>query len=397
MAVPFCASTACSFAQGVQKANTSHFSPSSPPSWSKAGVWFERESGKHGSNCTFISDFEPHRPTLASLPTLHPALHPRGRKRECGSKERVGSMAPTAPPFRICVNTSSCTSLPTLHPALHPRGRKPESGSKERVGSMAPTAPSFRISSLPTLHPALHPRGRKRESGSRERVGSMASTALSFRICMSTPPRAHPFPLSTQLSTLVVESGSLGRKREWEAWLQLHHHFGFWTPHAVNIVSIPLEAQCVPRWVDMAGKLPAPLSECRVHPVRGPRPSVCLKGSTWRGNFPLHSVNVVSIPLEAQCVPRWVDMAGKLPAPLSECRVHPIRGPTWRGNFPLHSLNVVSIPLEAQCVPRWVDMAGTFLTVPMNAVSIPLEFQCVPRWESGPVSPASSGIFVGNC
>ncbi|KAJ7906517.1 hypothetical protein B0H13DRAFT_1880493 [Mycena leptocephala] len=40
----------------------------------------------------------------------------------------------------------------------------------------------------------------------------------------------HPFPLSTRLSTLVVESGSLGRKREWEAWLLLHRHFGIWTP-----------------------------------------------------------------------------------------------------------------------------------------------------------------------
>ncbi|KAJ7883868.1 hypothetical protein B0H14DRAFT_3857221 [Mycena olivaceomarginata] len=46
----------------------------------------------------------------------------------------------------------------------------------------------------------------------------------------------HPFLLSTWLSTLVVESGSLGRKREWEAWLQLHHAPSFrilefqWTP-----------------------------------------------------------------------------------------------------------------------------------------------------------------------
>ncbi|KAJ7938051.1 hypothetical protein B0H13DRAFT_1851991 [Mycena leptocephala] len=116
----------------------------------------------------------PHRPTLASFPTLHPALHPCGRKRESGSKERVGSMAPTAPSFRI-------SSLPTLHPALHPCGQKRESGSKERVGSMAPTAPSFRISSLPTLHPALHPCGQKRESGSKERVGSMAPTAPTTR------------------------------------------------------------------------------------------------------------------------------------------------------------------------------------------------------------------------
>ncbi|KAJ7474663.1 hypothetical protein B0H11DRAFT_1918362 [Mycena galericulata] len=87
MSVPFCASTACPLAQGVQNANTSHFSPSSPPSWSKAGAWVGRESGKHGSNCTVISDFGPHRSTLASLPTIHPALHPRGRKRESGSKE----------------------------------------------------------------------------------------------------------------------------------------------------------------------------------------------------------------------------------------------------------------------------------------------------------------------
>ncbi|KAJ7913999.1 hypothetical protein B0H13DRAFT_1873346 [Mycena leptocephala] len=79
----------------------SHSPPGSPPLWSKAGVWVEREGGEHGSNCTIISDFGPHRPTLASFPTLHLALHPRGRKRECGSKERVGSMAPTAPSFRI--------------------------------------------------------------------------------------------------------------------------------------------------------------------------------------------------------------------------------------------------------------------------------------------------------
>ncbi|KAJ7931832.1 hypothetical protein B0H13DRAFT_1857486 [Mycena leptocephala] len=63
--------------------------------------------------------------------------------------------------------------------------------------------------------------------------------------------------------------------------------------------------------------------------------------------FPLHTANIGSIPLEAQCVPRWVDMVGKLPPPLSDCHVHPVRGPTWWGNFPLHSVNVVSIPLEA--------------------------------------------------
>ncbi|KAJ7495770.1 hypothetical protein B0H11DRAFT_1910514 [Mycena galericulata] len=300
-------------------------------------------------------------------------------------------------------------------------------------------------------------------------------------ICTGCTKGQH-LPLLTQLSTLVVESGSVGRKREWEAWLQLHHHFGFWTPspdpsvpshsppgsppswskagvwveresrkhgfhctwtpslnpsipshsppssppswskagvwvereseawlplhrnfgfacqhllvhgphrstlaslptlhprgrkresgskervgsmaptapsfRILNIVSIPLEAQCVPRWVDMAGKLPAPLNECCVHPVRGP---------TWWGNFPLHSVNVVSIPLEAQCVPRRVDMAGKLPAPLSECHVHPIRGPTWRGHLSLYPVSVVSIPLEAQCATQWIDMAGTILAVP---------------------------------
>ncbi|KAJ7932003.1 hypothetical protein B0H13DRAFT_1857420 [Mycena leptocephala] len=205
----------------LNPSSPSHSPPSSPPSWSKAGVWVKRESGKHGSNCTIISDFGPHHSTLAALPTLHPALHPRGRKQESGSKERVGSMDPTAPSFRI-----------------------------------------------------------------------------------------------------------------------------------LNIVSIPLEAQCVPLWVDMAGKLPAPLRECPVHPIRGP---------TWWGNFPLHSVNVMSIPLEAQCVPRWVDMAGKLPAPLSEYRVHPIRGPrpsvrlngwTWRGQFSLYPVNAVSIPLEFQSAGR---------------------------------------------
>ncbi|KAJ7444427.1 hypothetical protein B0H11DRAFT_1931171 [Mycena galericulata] len=116
----------------------SHYPPGSPPSWSKAGVWVERESGKHGFQCNVISDFGPHRSTLASLPTLHPALHPRGRKRESGSNERAGNMAPTAPLFWN-------SSLPTLHPALHPRGRKQESGSKERVGSMASSALSSRI------------------------------------------------------------------------------------------------------------------------------------------------------------------------------------------------------------------------------------------------------------
>ncbi|KAJ7933236.1 hypothetical protein B0H13DRAFT_1856269 [Mycena leptocephala] len=34
----------------------SHSPPGSPPLWSKAGVWVERECGEHGSNCTIISD-----------------------------------------------------------------------------------------------------------------------------------------------------------------------------------------------------------------------------------------------------------------------------------------------------------------------------------------------------
>ncbi|KAJ7449320.1 hypothetical protein B0H11DRAFT_2332305 [Mycena galericulata] len=167
---------------------------------------------------------------------------------------------------------------------------------------------------------------------------------------------SRPFPLSTRLSTLAVESGS-------------------WTPSPDPSVPSHSPPGSPPSW-SKAGVW--------VKRESGKHGSNCTIISDLYVNTS-SCINIMSILLEAQCVPRWVDMVGKLPAPLSECRVHPIRGPTWRGNFPLHSVNVVSIPLEAQCVPRWVDMVGTFLTVPMNAVSIPLEFQCVPRWESGPV------------
>ncbi|KAJ7939695.1 hypothetical protein B0H13DRAFT_1850462 [Mycena leptocephala] len=40
-------------------------------------------------------------------------------------------------------------------------------------------------------------------------------------------------------------------------------------------MSIPLEAQCVPQWVDMAGTVLAVPSECGVYPS----PSVCLNGN----------------------------------------------------------------------------------------------------------------------
>ncbi|KAJ7502148.1 hypothetical protein B0H11DRAFT_2365453 [Mycena galericulata] len=196
MSVPFCASTACPLAQGVQNANTSHFSPSSPPSWSKAGAWVGRESGKHGSNCTVISDFGPHRSTLASLPTP-PGSPPSWSKagvwveRESGKHGFQCNVISDFGPHR-----STLASLPTLHPALHPRGRKRESGSNEsgKHGSHCTIILEFgphrsTLASLPTLHPALHPRGQKQESGSKERVGSMASSALSSQICMSTPPR----------------------------------------------------------------------------------------------------------------------------------------------------------------------------------------------------------------
>ncbi|KAJ7929478.1 hypothetical protein B0H13DRAFT_1859687 [Mycena leptocephala] len=298
-------------------------------------------------------------------PTFHPALHPCGRKRECGSKERVGS-------------SSNCTTISDFVPSHSPPSSPPswskagawverESGKHGSNRTTIPDLCQHLLVHVPSNSPPGSPPSWSKagvwvERESRKHgfhcavISDLQCQHLlvhgPHRSTLAALPTLHP---ALHPRGLVVESGSLGRKREWEAWLQLHHHFGFWTPHAVNIVSIPLEAQCVPLWVDMAGKLPAPLSECRVHPIRGP---------TWQGNFLLHSVNVVSIPLEAQCVPRWVDMAGKLPAPLSECCVHPVRGPTWWGNFLLHSVNVVSIPLEAQCVPRWVDMAGTFLTVP---------------------------------
>ncbi|KAJ7937581.1 hypothetical protein B0H13DRAFT_1852551 [Mycena leptocephala] len=154
MSVPFCASTACPLAQGVQKANTSHFSPSSPPSWSKAGwtpspdlsipshsppgspplwskagVWVERENGKHGSNCTMHHHFGFHPfPLSTRLSTLVVEIGSLGQKREWGAWLRLhnhfgfwnfsGPQRPTL------------ASLPTLHPALHPCGRKRELEAK---------------------------------------------------------------------------------------------------------------------------------------------------------------------------------------------------------------------------------------------------------------------------
>ncbi|KAJ7938501.1 hypothetical protein B0H13DRAFT_2301528 [Mycena leptocephala] len=41
-------------------------------------------------------------------------------------------------------------------------------------------------------------------------------------------------------------------------------------------MSIPLEAQCVPQWVDMAGTVLAVPSECSVYPIRVPIPAASL-------------------------------------------------------------------------------------------------------------------------
>ncbi|KAJ7934976.1 hypothetical protein B0H13DRAFT_2305127 [Mycena leptocephala] len=56
--------------------------------------------------------------------------------------------------------------------------------------------------------------------------------------------------------------------------------------------------------------------------------------------LPLYPVSVVSIPLEAQCAPQWVDVAGTILAVPSECRVHPVKVPVgWTAWFIKHAIS----------------------------------------------------------
>ncbi|KAJ7310786.1 hypothetical protein DFH08DRAFT_822890 [Mycena albidolilacea] len=203
--------------------------------------------GKHGSNCTIISDIGPHHPTLASFPTLHPALHPRGRKQESGSKERVGSMAPTAPSFRIL--EFQWTTSPNLSILSHsPPGSPPlwskvgvwverESGKhgsnctmRHHFGFWTPSPDLGILSHSPPGSPPLWSNAGvwvERESG---KHGSNC-TIISDFIPSHSPPGSPP--LWSKVGVWV--------EREWEAWLQLHHHFlfNFSGPHCQTLASLP--------------------------------------------------------------------------------------------------------------------------------------------------------------